>query len=381
MPHSRTAFLATSFAVLFIFAWGCRGRLLEETDEIGLVTYSGMCDASAAVALDDATFVVADDEKNVFSVYRADRPGPPLETIRWDEPLAIDPDNDEHPEADVEGAAVLGDRIFWITSHGRNRDGKWRANRHRFFAMTVARGEDGLKFEPFGKPYHELALRLADDPRMSQLDLADALGTPGKNAKKLAPKSAGLNIEGLAPMPDGRSLLIGFRNPRPGGKAVIVPLLNPTAVLAEGAAPEFGDPILLDLEAEFAGKTRELGIRSLAFLDRLKCYLIVAGPHGEKKQFAIFCWSGKPEERPELLSHLTASVGRAGDFAPEALIVYSGGDKLQLLGDDGSRMVEVQSAAECREGTFQDGQCEAKYLLDRERQTFRSLTFSVDDLR
>ncbi|HBO46197.1 MAG TPA: DUF3616 domain-containing protein [Planctomycetaceae bacterium] len=381
MPHSRTAFLATSFALLFIFAWGCRGRLLEETEEIGLVTYTGMCDASAAVALDDATLLVADDEKNVFGVYRADPPGPPLETIRWDEPLAIDPDNDEHPEADVEGAAVLGDCIFWITSHGRNRDGKWRPNRHRFFAMRPVRGANGLTFEPFGKPYRELALRLADDPRLRELGFDDALGPEGKKAKKLAPKSAGLNIEGLAAMPDGRSLLIGFRNPRPGGKAVVTPLLNPTAVLAEGAAPEFGDPILLDLQAEFAGKSRKLGIRSLAFLDSLKCYLIVAGPHGEKKHFAIFRWSGKPEDQPKLLPRLTASVHRAGDFAPEALIVYPGGDKIQLLGDDGSRMVEVESAAECREGTFQDGQCEAKYLLDPERQTFRSFVFSMDELR
>ena len=37
----------------------------------------------------------------------------------------------------LSGAAWLGDRIFWIGSHGRNRDGKYRASRHRFFAVRI----------------------------------------------------------------------------------------------------------------------------------------------------------------------------------------------------------------------------------------------------
>ena len=40
------------------------------------------------------------------------------------------------PESDLEGAANLADRIYWITSHGRNREGEARESRHRFFATT-----------------------------------------------------------------------------------------------------------------------------------------------------------------------------------------------------------------------------------------------------
>src|ERR1041384_1457792 len=42
------------------------------------LTFTGMCDASGAVPLDDHLFAVADDEDNVLRVYDADRGGSPL---------------------------------------------------------------------------------------------------------------------------------------------------------------------------------------------------------------------------------------------------------------------------------------------------------------
>ncbi|HEX8179851.1 MAG TPA: hypothetical protein VF525_09945, partial [Pyrinomonadaceae bacterium] len=103
------------------------------------LTYAGMCDGSAAAALDEQTFVVASDEatlkqgptpqRNVLGVYRIDQGGAPLQTVDLSAALAPEPNNPaqhdpEHVEADIEGAARIGDRIYWITSHGHNSKGK-----------------------------------------------------------------------------------------------------------------------------------------------------------------------------------------------------------------------------------------------------------------
>ncbi len=340
--------------------------------------YHGMCDASAAVALDGSTFIAADDEQNTLRVYRCDRGGAPLQAIPWDAQLGIDPRRDEHPEVDIEGATVLGGRVWWISSHGRNRKGKWRPNRHRLFAMTVHITPSGVVAEPFAAPYEDLAMRLVADRRMRGLGLAEALGAGKRESKDLAPKKRGLNIEGLSATPDGKSLLIAFRNPHRDGKALIVPLNNPVAVLTKGSAPEFGEPIRLKLEAPPDVDSDELGIRSIEYSKRRGAYLIIAGPHEAGPGFAVYQWSGAAGEQPKLLSGITAAINRIENFTPEALIVYPKSGRLQVLSDDGTLKVKVDSPAECQPGEFKDGECEAKYLIDQRRKTFRSLWIAGD---
>ena len=99
-----------------------------------IVEYSGMCDASAAVALDKDIFIVASDEDNILRIYRRGEPAA-TQSIPLDAFLEVDPD---HAEADLEGATRIGGTIYWISSHGQNRDGKERPNRHRLFATTLA---------------------------------------------------------------------------------------------------------------------------------------------------------------------------------------------------------------------------------------------------
>ncbi|MBN2473420.1 MAG: hypothetical protein JXB62_02335 [Pirellulales bacterium] len=354
---------------------------IEDVSPIADVSrYSGMCDASAAVALDAATLIAADDEQNTLKVYRADRPGPPVQSIPWDEPLGIDPAQDKHPEVDIEGATVLGGRIYWISSHGRNKGGKWRANRHRLFAMTVTVRDGKVVAEPFGKASRTLIADLVRDDRMKGLGLAEALAIGKTEVGRLAPKKKGLNIEGLCATPDGKSLLIGFRNPCGDGKALLVPLHNPAAVLADGAAPRFGQPFLLNLQTRYEGESHALSVRSMEYSAGYGAYLIVAGRHDERKVFALFRWSGGATDPPILLRDGTASIQQIPDFTPEALIVYPDRDEVQLLSDDGTLKVKVASAAECAEGEFDAGQCEAKYLRDETRKTFRSLWIKPDAL-
>src|SRR5436190_1450267 len=82
---------------------------------------------------------------------------------------------------------------------------------------------------------------------LNQFKLGDA-------AKKAPKEEGGLNIESLCAV--GETLYIGFRNPIPNGKALIVPLVNPSAVVDEGKPAQLGKPILIDLGG--------LGLRDMA---------------------------------------------------------------------------------------------------------------------
>ena len=180
------------------------------------LVYSGAMDGSAAVVIDSKFFANASDEDSVIRLYHRERGGEPVQTIDLSSFLEVDP---RSPETDIEAAVRIGSRAYWITSHGRNKNGKERVSRHRFFATDIRTNEHGIQILPAGKPYKDLLDDLTGAEQLKQFGL--------KFAAARAPKSpGGLAIEGLAATPDGH-LLIGFRNPIPKGRALLVPLLNP----------------------------------------------------------------------------------------------------------------------------------------------------------
>lgn len=260
--------------------------------------YEGLCDASAAVALDARHFVVADDEHNKLSVYQRGA------AKRMDQVDLTFLQADK--ESDLEGAAQIGGRIYWIASHARNSSGEVRKDRHRFFATAIV----GTAVKPVGKPYTGLLADLLATQALAPLKLAEAAG-------RAAEAEGGLNIEGLAAAADG-SLLIGLRNPIPQGKAIVVPLLNP-AELVDGKGPaRFGAAIRLDLGGR--------GVRSIERVG--SGYVIAAGPPADVGTFAVYRWSGKPGDAP---SHVQLELGT---LRPEALFASPDG-QLTLLSDDG----------------------------------------------
>ena len=370
---------------LTILAIGCSGQNTPEPAEMNtpndpaerVTTYRGMCDASAAVMIDRVTFMAADDEKNVLAVYRTDRPGLPVQTVPWDEHLGIEP-GDEHPEVDIEGVARLGDRIYWIGSHGRNKSGKWRPNRHRLFAMTLTKTPDGIVARPYGTAYRKLAQQMAADPRLRELGLAEAIDIGDEKDKDLAPKEAGLNIEGLSAMADGRSLLIALRNPRPDGMALLVPLHNPDDVVSRGAVARLGRPIQWRLTGASGNSSDGLGIRAIEYSSHHRAYLIVAGSHTAGGPFAMYRWTGREDQPPELLVEPTRRLSQIENFSPEAIMVMPEDGTVRLLSDDGALKVEVASESECEPGTFESGRCDAKSLNDRTRKTFKSMAMEIE---
>jgi hypothetical protein len=293
--------------------------------------YHGMCDASAAVAIDSSKFAVASDEDSKIRIYSSKGEKLPLQIIDLTPFLELNP---AHPETDMEGAARIGERIYWIGSHGRNRDGKLRLDRQRFFATTIGNSGSNVVLKLAGRPYKTLLQDLNKDPRFKLFNLP--------LAAQRAPKAlGGLNIEGLSATPENH-LLIGFRNPIPGGKALLIPLLNPDEVIERKPA-RFGDAILLDLDG--------LGIRDMAYLDGQ--YLIIAGHPDGSGHSHLYFWRGG-SARPERIE-----VRHFKEYNPEAIIVYPGKgfEKIQVLSDDGTR-------------TMLGRPC--KQLRDPDKRNFRS---------
>ena len=210
--------------------------------------FYGAADASAAAPLDDHRFIVADDEDNTLRIYDWNRPDSlPLVEIDLTQKLAV---TEENPETDIEGVTRLGNRLVWVTSHGRSKKGNFRPNRCRLFATTI--NPDG-KITVDGS-YSNLLSDLIAYDKTWNLGLARAIGTQNSainmdKVEDLAPKKHGLNIEGLAAVADGKTLLIAFRNPRPvrEGKemALIIPVANPEDVLLKTAKPILKTPICL----------------------------------------------------------------------------------------------------------------------------------------
>jgi len=339
-----------------------------EQRAVEINTYRGASDASAAVALTEDLFLVADDENNTLRVYKFRNEAFPVASCDLNAFLELFPD---HPEADIEGAARVGDRVYWITSHGRNKDGKLRPNRYRFFATKVSVQGDRIRIQPWGKPCKTLIHDLIKTRGMEHLGLREAAGLDARELKKnlrqrLAPKREGLNIEALCASADGKTLYIGFRNPRPIHKvrlrpgAIVIPLVNAREVIDAEKTPIFGAPMVWDL--------KNLGIRSMEYAPVHQAYFIIAGAHNQKRNFILYKWSGNVNENPVLVRPIFT---QQRDFTPEALMPLPYSEPLWILTDDGSILMEVSSPAECKEGEYKNGKCPNKFLIDPRKKYFR----------
>jgi len=319
-------------------------KAVKFTVETELQHYE-ICDASGAVAIGEQHFAVANDEDNILRVYRADSSGKPVAYIDINNYFDNNP---KGREVDLEDSTQLDGLIYWITSHGRNKKGKSRPERHQLFANKLINGDE-VSFEQVGHSYTRLVRKdIAKDKQLKKYHF--------KKAKKLAPKKkGGLNIEGLAITPN-QELLIGFRNPVPQGKALLLPLRNPAELVEQkGANAVFGEPVELDLGG--------LGIRSIAYWKSKDKYIIVAGAYDGSNQFSLYRWSGL-DHTP----HLIEGIGLPSDFRPEGVLFYPNRDnQFQLCSDDGT--------LKC------NGNTACKDIKDRDhpQKYFRSLWIKIDD--
>jgi hypothetical protein len=278
------------------------------------LVYSGAMDGSAAVVIDSTFFANASDEDSVIRIYRRDTGGAPVQEMDLALFLQVDP---RSPETDIEAAARIGNRAYWITSYGRNKNGKERPSRFRFFATDISTNLNGFPLRPVGEPYTDLLADIIADEELKPFHLAAAAARRPKSP-------GGLSIEGLAATPNNQ-LLIGFRNPIPKKQALLVPLLNPDEVV-EGKHARFGTPIQLNLGG--------LGIREIAFWQDE--FIIIAGPPDGRRSFELFRWAGGDSTRTRIKHAPFKSLH------PEAVPIYpdKGLQEFQLLSDDSTEQRE-----------------------------------------
>ncbi|MBN2272417.1 MAG: DUF3616 domain-containing protein [Sedimentisphaerales bacterium] len=312
-----------------------------------------IADASAAAALDANLFIAAGDETNRLSIYDSNEPASrPILDFNLTDYLDIDMN---HPESDIEGATWFNGRIFWITSHGRNREGKYWPSRYRFFATTVTQAGADANITVDGY-YANLIDDLIDYDSTYNLGLADAIGVIDGNINPdqipdLAPKKDGLNIEGLCTAADGNSMFIAFRNPRPDvngiSNALIIQINNPEQVVLNGLPADFEPPMLLNLDG--------LGIRSMEYSPTLGRYLIVAGSHkgGADSPLQIFY-------SYDMTAGILTMIEEFPIITPEAMFQFPDSNDIQVLSDDGVLMIDTP------EGPVMNK------LLPREQRTFRT---------
>ena len=281
------------------------------------VLFEGALDGSAGVDVGGGFFVSATDENNKLRLYEI-KGGPPRKMLDVGVDAAVKRalGLKKVKECDFEGAAKMGDLIFWIGSHGRDKDAKKKKERQVLLATKLTGAGKHAKLEIAGKVYTQLIDDFLKSPALAPFDLA--------KAATLRPNDeGGLNIESLAA--DHGKLWIGFRNPKSGNKdALLVPLLNPQKMISRGARAKLGDPLLLNLNG--------LGVRDMvAWNDG---FLIIAGDFVDRfepdaKPSRVFWW--QPGTDPK-------DVGvDFHDLNPEAIVIMRDGDnaRILILSDDG----------------------------------------------
>jgi len=303
----------------FLYAVACFKLAASAWGEADLGTNSpppdvrvafGLCDASGGVSVASNLFLVASDEDNILRLYQMQ--GSSNAVARFDLRRFVG-----RQEADLEAGARVGNRAYWLGSHGIGPEGKAQFARRVFFATDLAWDGKSLTVRPVGQVYRHLVEDLLTDRRFDRFDLRRA-------SSRMAKEVHALDIEALAAGADG-ALLIGFRNPIVNGKALVIPLLNPDGVIS-GQRGRFGDPI----EFDFGG----LGLREMV---RVKdAYYLLAGSYDSVHNFRFYRWQGPaskapPEQLPlPSLNHLN----------PEGLIYMpERPQELLALSDDGNRLI------------------------------------------
>ena len=293
--------------------------------------FAGIANPSGAVALNNTTFIVADDEDNDLRIYDRNDPGKPIQKIELSKVFKGEIEDGGDQEIDLESVAGIAGTYFWLGSHSTSKKGDNRPARRRLLAVTIHQEETGrFEINPEGEIYARLIEDLQEDPRFNPYSFDEA--------GKIAPKEiGGLSIEGLAQTPE-RTLLIGFRNPLVGGeiknnrlingKALVVELLNPFEVIHR-QKPRFADPVELDLEG--------FGIRDITWRKE-QDYLIIAGPYRsnnagdgqDSEEFRLYEWSRASGKIVQF-----KDIDLRGFNMEAALFYPDSQDVVQLLSDDG----------------------------------------------
>ncbi|MFH8892087.1 DUF3616 domain-containing protein [Streptomyces sp. NPDC017949] len=286
---------------------------------------TGSSDASAAVDVGGGHVLVADDESNVIRLYDRSRSGGPVKT--WD----LGPALGWKKEADIEGAARVGDTVYWTGSLGNNKDGKYKAERNTVFTTRIT-GSGAATEISFRAAYKGLREDLVAWDAANGNRYGFAAGTAAGEVPK---QIDGFNVEGMEFAPGSKTTAyLGFRAPLapavPGGKALVVPVTNIDEVVADGAKAVFGRPIEMDLGG--------LAVRDIR-KNAANQYLILAGSWAaddNSDPYALYQWDGVAGHAPKKRADLPTGDPGGWEAVVNVPDLRARGARVQLITDSGS---------------------------------------------
>ena len=270
----------------------------------------GLYEPSAIQQLADGRFLVLEDEKtHPFSLLTIGSDGAVTGSPVRQKPQDLPKLND------LEGIALnQSGHIYAITSHSRDSDGEEKASRERLLRFRI---EADRVVAPKVSNALKPALLAAHPVLAAAAEIRDVKD------------GGGLNIEALDLSPDQQRLLIGFRSPLLGHRALVACVENPAAIFDSGEAPRISSRLeTLDLGGN--------GIRGMSWFPSLDGYLVIGGPVArEPVQFQLWFWNGRagaPARRVTVPG--LPGLERAEGICPA---VIDGRQRIVVVSDDGDR--------------------------------------------
>lgn len=216
--------------------------------------------------------------------------------------------------SDLEGLSVDDDGfIYAITSHSPTKKDDRKPEREQLLRFQIKGGQVGDIGSYTGL---HTALGGAEALKASILE---------KTGEEIDFDE--INIEGLSFHKATGQLLLGMRSPMVGADSLIIVIENPEEVLAGSAAPQFGEPIVLDLQGG--------GIRALSYDPVLGSFLIVneiEDAEGDKMS-QMWSWTGDPADPPTALE-MPGMIDLNNVESVDSVTV-GGEDRLLIMSDEG----------------------------------------------
>jgi hypothetical protein len=285
---------------------------MTQNNALQFLNLTGIFEPSAIQQLADGRFLVVEDEQQYpFSLVTIGLDGRvssaqlgPSETGA--SALKLD---------DLEGLALdASGCLYAMTSHSRDGDGDAKKSRDKLIRFRI---EGQQLVAPMVVSGLKPALTAAHPVLAAAAEIREV-----KNA-------AGLNIEALEISADQQRLLIGFRSPLQGGKAIIASIENPSAIFESGESPRIADRLqTLDLGGN--------GIRGMSYVSALGGYLLIGGPTDSADvHFELWFWSGVVDEAPRrVMVPGLPGFEHAEGVSPA---VIDGQQRIVIVSDDGNR--------------------------------------------
>ncbi|TXT35623.1 MAG: hypothetical protein FD135_4800 [Comamonadaceae bacterium] len=275
---------------------------------------TGLFEPSAVEQLPDGRFLVVEDEKqHPLSLVAINAAG--VVTRKALSPGLFESGDDFWKLDDLEGLTIdQSGHLYALTSHSLDGDGHEKKSRARLVRFRI---EGNRVVEPKVVSGLKRALTATHPVLATAAEIQDVK------------VGGGLNIEALQMSPDQQRLLIGFRSPLMGHKAIIASVENPDAIFETDKRPEVSATLMtLDLDGN--------GIRGMSYIPALAGYLIISGPVSrEPDRFGLWFWSGGSDGSVQRVTVPGLENLNHAEGVCSALM--DGKQKIVIVCDDGSR--------------------------------------------